>query len=184
MTDEINHLADVTLVERRLYQPPQHLFYVHARLWNPAGVARTYLLSDSLSAAGEPAEYDIDVAYVYELTGQGRATVVHFAGSRGFYALILQAGATLELTHLPLEFWGEVPDELAMTIAIGDELKIAGQPVEVWLDIKLQSDQQAMVVAEPLSDQLEVIKSKSVASQDRTAVVLDAAEIVRLAIPL
>jgi hypothetical protein len=184
MSDEKSDLVKVTLVESRPQRPPLQLLYFDAWLWNPAGVARYYLLSDHLSAAGESGDYDIDVAYVYELSGEGRIMVSHFAGTRGFFALLLPPGARLELRNLPLEFWGELPAEVTLTVAIGEDLKIAGQAVENWLDINLQSDKQSAVDAGALSDQLEVIKSKSVTGRDRTAVELGAAGYLRLVVPL
>ena len=184
MSDETSHLVKLTLVGRRPQRPPLQLLYFDARLWNPAGVARYYLLSDQLSAAGKSGDYDIDVAYVYELSGEGRIMVSHFAGTRGFFALLLPAGARLELSNLPLELWGDIPGEATLRVAISEDLKIAGQAAENWLDITLQSDKQAAVDAGALADQLKVIKSKNVAGQDRTAVELESAEHLRLIVPL
>ena len=184
MNDQTNQLVSVSLVEIRPQRPPLNLLYFDVRLYNPAGVGRTYLLPDDLSAAGEAGDYDIDVAYVYELSGQGRIMVTRFAGTRGFFALILPAGSRLELNNLPLEYWGELPGELTIPVAIGEELKIAGQAAETWLDINLQSDEGAVVDAEALADQLAVIKSNSLAGKDRVAVELGAAEYIRLIVPL
>lgn len=180
MNDKTNDLLKVTLVDRQPQRPPLSLLYFDIRLYNPAGVARYYLLSDKLSATAEPGDYSIDVAYVYELSGQGRALVVHFAGSSGFFALLLLAGAQIELRNLPLEFWGEVPDQVTITVIIGEDLKIAGQAAEDWLDINPGSGLNAAVDAGALSDQLAVIKSKSVPAKDRAAVSLAAAEELRL----
>ncbi len=180
MVQAVSNVLNVTFVDRRPLRPPLSLLYFDIQLYNPVAVTRYFLFSDDLSASEEPGDYNIDVAYVYELSGRGRAMVCHFAGSRGFFALLLPAGARLELHNLPLQFWGEIPRQVTMTVTIGDDLQIAGQMAGEWLGINLGSDLNATVDAVVLADQREVVKSRTIAAKDRSAVALTAAEELRL----
>ena len=173
--------VELTFVEIRPQRPPKLLLFFDAHLWNPAADARWYLVADDVSAVGD---FDVDVAYVYELSGQGCIKIVSFSGNRGFFALQLPAGSHLELANLPLKLWGELPDEVTVVVTAGLELKIADQDIESWLEMDLRSDDKASADAQALSSRREVVKSKRLAGPYQKHVALDTAEIIQVTVPV
>lgn len=177
-------VVEMTFVAIQPQRPPKQLLLVDATLWNPAGEARWYLVANGASAVDPASDFDVDMAYVYELSGQGRIMVVSFGGNRGCFALCLPAGAHLELRNLPIELWGELPDDVIVAIAIGADLELGDQQIESWLDMALQSDNKAVVDAQALSTRREVIGYKNIDSRNRKRLALDAAERIYVTVPV
>jgi hypothetical protein len=177
-------VVELTFVGIRPQRPPKQLLFFDARLLNPAEETRWYLVSDDVTVADQSSSLDVDVAYVYELSGQGRVMVVTFAGNCGFLALCLPAGAHIELRNLPLRLWGNLPDDVTVNVTIAVDLEIGGQQIESWLDMSLQSDSAAVVDAQALSTRREVIRYKNIDSQDRKPVALGPVESILVTLPI
>lgn len=149
-------LVQMQYVSVAFERPPMSLLYFHVSLYNPYTEARWFLLPDEQpSLQNQP--YTIYVAEVYALSGQGWVIVGHFRGSHGCYAIYLPAGGQVRLENFPIRFLDEYLPRFDLEITYAHEMTIGGEPPRAWFGMKTLSDAPALVSAEALADQREVI---------------------------
>jgi hypothetical protein len=142
-------------------RPPLVTVLLDVTLQNPAAAPRWFLIPATFGSGTDLQGGSVNSAAIRAGRGGGRALVGHFSGQSAFHALLLPAGATVAITHLPVELWyGARPDALSFEVVIADRFSIGGAPGEAWFGQAAASDGAVRVAYEAL----ELVSSRSSSS--------------------
>jgi hypothetical protein len=148
------------LAGARRARPPKVELRFDVTVRNGAGEVRWAILKDSFRdgerAGASTRVFSVDL---YELSGTGRVAVAHFIGDGGFYAAQVPADSELRLNQLPISYWGELPEELALELVMAGALLLDDRPAQNAFSLTLLSDPGAEVDASPLADQRAVVEA-------------------------
>jgi hypothetical protein len=123
---------DVMVLAARLHyrRPPLGVVVVDLVLGNPASGGRWLLVPDNLSPTDDTT---VNGAESWLLAGSGRLPVAHFQGLRGYYALLLPAGATVTVRDLDVDVDTDaMADGLALTVTSAADVRGGGTAVQDW----------------------------------------------------
>ncbi len=115
-------------------RPPLARLRVDVHLHNAESGPRWFLLPKVIeSSSGGVDGVEVSVG--------GGVVIGRFHGAGGMQALLLPAGATIELRALELQSWSEeLPNPLAVSVRIGTALSIGGEPAEAWMGESLSTN--------------------------------------------
>ncbi len=151
-------------------RPPIMQYFFDVRLQNTKSQARWFLLPDE-GKSPQSMPYAIDTCDVYHLGNQAAEVIVgYFSGTHGFYALQLPAGGQVVLESFPLMVIDECPDQFIIEIITATRLTIGEEPVENWFGTKTLSRSEAKVLAETMTNQLDVVFSRGTSDHEEVDV--------------
>jgi len=103
-------------------------------LRNDRGQPRWFLLPSHLYPEKPAFQRNggVDTLEVFAPRGKGRVVIGRFLGTGGFQALLLPAHAEIHLRGLPVEYWGDVPENLQLEVIVAKRLTIGSEPARSW----------------------------------------------------
>lgn len=125
-------------------RPPLIRLLVDLWLSNPSGPRRWFLVPDAISPVTPLGP--VNGAGIRLLAGSGRVTLAHFEGQGGFYALLLDSGARVQLRDLWLDADAEHGGR-TLTVVTAAEVVVGDTPAEAWYDVDPLCDREAAVSA-------------------------------------
>lgn len=134
--------------------PPIVTVLLDVTLHNPDAAPRWYLVPARFGAGA-----DLHGGSVHSIAVRagGGVKIGQFTGRAGFHAVLVPAGATVAIAHLPVELWYEVPPpELSFDVASTAALAIGPDPAEQWF-----GKTAASAAARVEYDSLEMVSSRS-----------------------
>lgn len=146
-------------------RPPVVTVLLDVTLHNPEVAPRWYLVPARFGAGA-----DLHGGSVHSIAVRagGGVMIGQFTGRAGFHAVLVPAGATVAIAHLPVELWYEVtPQELSFDVACTAALAIGPDPAEQWFGKTATS-----AAARVDYDILQVVSTRSSPDLDELPVVL------------
>ncbi len=164
-------IAEAAFVSITRERPPMVRAYFNVTLHQSQAQPMWYLLPSSRELAESFSGHTLNV---YHLDGQ--VVIGHLGGTNGFRILRLPPNAQVTLKNYPVQFWGDPPANYDFEVISAREVLIDGESIEGWFGIEAVNKPNAVVNAEPLSNQREVIKTRSTPTMKEANVTLEYVE--------
>lgn len=136
-----NPSVEATFAGRLPGKPPLVTVQLDVTLTNPAKEARWFLFPGSIPETGTD-EGGVTGVEPWEASGEGRAVVGQFLGTKGFSAVLVPAGGVVKLSKYPVRVWNESgwkgPLELDVTVA--KDVTVGKEPIASWFGANPASD--------------------------------------------
>jgi hypothetical protein len=118
-------------------KPPLVDLYFDVTLRNNSSEPKWFLLPSNLGQNNQldPATGGVDAVEVFAPQSKNRVLIGHFLGTGGFHALQLAGGAEVRLRNFAISFWGDPPDQLAVSVIIAKQLNVGGESAATWFGV-------------------------------------------------
>jgi hypothetical protein len=129
--------VQIRFVEMKFRKPPLVDLYFDVTLRNNSSEPKWFLLPSNLGQNNQldPATGGVDAVEVFAPKSKNRVLIGHFLGTGGFHALQLAGGAEVRLRDFAISFWGEPPDQLAVSVIIAKQLNVGGESAATWFGV-------------------------------------------------
>ena len=129
--------VQIRFVEMKFRKPPLVDLYFDVTLRNNSSEPKWFLLPSNLGQNNQldPSRGGVDAVEVFALKGRDRVLIGHFLGTGGFHALQLAGGAEVRMRNFAISFWGDPPDQLAVSVIIAKQLTIGGESAATWFGV-------------------------------------------------
>jgi hypothetical protein len=167
-------LAEIQFQELRFRTPPLVELVFDVVLRNDRAQPRWFLIPSNLNPqkTGIPSIGGVDALEVFAPTGKGRVVLGHFLGTGGFQALLLPAHAEIHLRALPISYWGDVPDDLALEIIVAKRLMIDGESARRWFQVNPMCSTSADIT-EAISGRTRMLHSRHTSDNKEVTTLID-----------
>ncbi len=109
-------------------RPPLSYYSLEVKIHNPSKDARWYVLPSKLPPPKSAVGVD-----TMEPRESKDVMLARFLGTAGFYAVKVAGGATLTITKLELQVWGDAqPSEYPVQVVA--DIQIGGKSIATWFD--------------------------------------------------
>lgn len=177
--------AEIKFVEMHFRKPPLVELVFDIVLRNDRAQPRWFLLPSHLypDKPGIPETGGIDTLEVFAPRGKGRVIIGHFLGTGGFQALLLPAHAEIHLRALPIEYWGDLPDQLQVEIVIAKRLTIGGKDAATWFKVNPTSSVSADISENP-TNSTRLLRSRHTSDNREVKTFIEQGQRIKLPVSL
>jgi hypothetical protein len=147
----------VRYVDARRRRPPRAELLVNVQLSNHDDTACWAILPDGLAARPGPPSARVWSIAAWPLDPSRRAFLLHATADNGWYAVFLPPGATISLERMSFEWWGDLPDSVAVDAELVRDLTVDGDDISARLGLRPDAATGAVVEASALLDPATVV---------------------------
>ena len=98
-----------------------------------------FLIPEALPSTSKGGVYRIEVS---EIEGSHSGVLAGLFGTESVWALLLPPGGEARITGLPIQYWGELPKSINVSIRMAREVTLQGKPLPQWFGMQAMNQAQ------------------------------------------